>query len=93
MVEMQNRQVPFTLLGIAFGDDYEKVKQMAIDESLNFPVLFVPENQINQLNPFGVESVPTTMIVRTDGKIEKVAHGPMDKTILLLADELKQAGK
>lgn len=65
MLHQKYSELGVTILGINIDEDPKLSKKILNDITVNFPVLFDPENQISEL--YKVESMPSTFIIDKKG--------------------------
>ncbi|NTW48663.1 MAG: TlpA family protein disulfide reductase [Chlorobiales bacterium] len=85
MIELQKKyggKKNFSFIGIAVGDELDKVQSFVRDKGINYPVAMGNESVTDAYGQFiegGMRGIPTTFVINTKGEILGHFVGSRDK--------------
>ena len=74
------------ILGVSgFREDSEKIKSFVADQGMNYPILFMSQDEIQPtINKYGgIEGIPTTFLIDREGIIREKWVGPRSETVFM----------
>lgn len=81
---------PFALVGVNYGDELDTIKKAVKEKNLIWRSFFAGDDD-SMFAEYDIAGFPTVMILDQDGVIHSVGHGPDDKTIHKLLNEMEAA--